>query len=70
MYSTQFKDPVSDMCIAGVVVASCRLTQEVPGSSPFNDKYFWSLNSLNSVKHSGKTPVMLFNSCIAWNLEF
>ena len=31
----QFKDPVSHMCLAGDVVASCSLTQEVPGMSPF-----------------------------------
>ena len=31
---TQFKDPASDMCIAGTVVASWPLVQEVAGSSP------------------------------------
>ena len=46
----QFKDPVSHMCFAGTVVASWPLTQEVTGSSPFNDKYFLPLNSRNSVK--------------------
>ena len=34
----QFKDPVSPMCIAGTVVAVWSLTQEVAGSSLFNDK--------------------------------
>ena len=37
---TQFKDPVSSMCLAGTVVGSWSLTQEVAGSNPFNDKYF------------------------------
>ena len=49
MNRAQFKDPVSIICIAGAVVASRSLTQEVAGLSPFNDK-FLSLNSLNSVK--------------------
>ena len=31
----QFKDPVSNMCLAGTVVSSWSLTQEVTGSSPF-----------------------------------
>ena len=31
----QFKDPVSHMCLAGTVVASWSLTQEVTGSIPF-----------------------------------
>ena len=31
----QFKDPVSHMCLAGGVVASWSLTQEVAGLSPF-----------------------------------
>ena len=31
----QFKDPVSHMCLAGTVVASLSLMQEVTGSSPF-----------------------------------
>ena len=46
----QFKVSVFHMCLAGTVVAAWSLTQEVTGSSPFNDKYFLSLNSLNSVK--------------------
>ena len=32
---TQFKDPVSHMCLAGTVVAYWSLTQEVAASSPF-----------------------------------
>ena len=31
----KFKDPVSHMCLAGAVVASWSLTQEVAGLSPF-----------------------------------
>ena len=31
----QFQDPVSHMCLAGSVVASWSLTQEMAGSSPF-----------------------------------
>ena len=31
----QIKDPVSHMCLAGAVVASWSLTQEVAGSRPF-----------------------------------
>ena len=31
----QFKDPVSHMCLAGAVVASWFVTQEVTGLSPF-----------------------------------
>ena len=35
-----FEDPVSHMCLAGTMVASWSLNQEMAGSSPFNDKYF------------------------------
>ena len=35
MTLTQFKDPVSHMCLAGAVVTSWSLIQEVVGSSPF-----------------------------------
>ena len=38
MNGAQFKDPVSHICLAGTVVASWSLTQEVADSSPFNDK--------------------------------
>ena len=31
----QSKDPVSHMCLAGTVIASWSLTEEVAGSSPF-----------------------------------
>ena len=41
----QFKDPVFHMCLAGIMVASQSLTQELVGLSPLftcNDKYFVS----------------------------
>ena len=41
-----FKDLVSHMCHAGAVVAPWAIAQEVAGSSPFNDKYFLSVNSV------------------------
>ena len=37
----QFKDPVCYLCLAGAVVASWSLTQEVAGSkNPFDENYF------------------------------
>ena len=36
----QFKDPVSYLCLAGWVVTSYSLTQEIAGSSNLFDKYF------------------------------
>ena len=51
MTKGQFKDLVSHMCLAGAVVASWFLTQEVVGSNPFTIMtIFLSLNSLNLVK--------------------
>ena len=35
MNCSQFKDPVSHMCLAGNVVVSWSLTQKVKGSKPF-----------------------------------
>ena len=59
----QFKDPVSHMCLAGAVVASWSLTPEVAGLNQFNNNYFLSVNSLNSVikirKNSNKTDSMI-----------
>ena len=37
---TQFKDPVSHLCLAGAVVASWSLTQEVVGSNPLMTNIF------------------------------
>ena len=50
MKLVQFKYPVAHVCLAGAVVVSWSLKQEVAGSSPFNDKNFVSLKLLNSVK--------------------
>ena len=47
---TQFKDPATHTCLAGAMVASWSLTQEVAGLNPFNENYFLTLNSLNTVK--------------------
>ena len=41
------------MCLAGAVVASLVLTQEVAGFTVMTN-----ILSLNSVKHLGKTPLM------------
>ena len=35
MNRSQIKDPASNMCLAGAVVACWSLTQELAGSSPF-----------------------------------
>ena len=45
-----FKYPVPHMCLAGTVVASSSLTQEVAGLRPFNKKYFLSLNSVKTFR--------------------
>ena len=44
-------ESVSDMCLAGTVLASCSLTQEVAGLRLFNDKYFLLLNSPNFIEN-------------------
>ena len=46
----QFKGLFSHLCLAAPVVVSWCPTQEVAGSNSFNNKYFYSLNLLNSVK--------------------
>ena len=53
-----YKDTVSLMCFASIVVASWSLIQEVVGLSPFNDTYILSLNSLNSVKTFMKNSII------------
>ena len=35
MKGAQFNDPVSHMCLVGIVVALLSFTQDVTGSSPF-----------------------------------
>ena len=46
----QFKDSFGYLGLPGAVVAFWFLTQESAGPSTFNDKYFLSLISQNSVK--------------------
>ena len=48
MNQSQFKDPVSHICLAGTVVESWSLTQEMTGSNPFTlmTNIFLSLNSV------------------------
>ena len=48
------------MYLAGAVVASWSLTQEVAGSSPFNDKYFFVTEFAEfSENILEKTPITL-----------
>ena len=57
---TQFKDPVSKMCLTGAVLECRSPTQEMSGSNPFTVMTdILSLNSLNSVTHLGKTPMSM-----------
>ena len=59
----QFEDPVSHMCLAGAVLASWSLTQEVVGSnSLFYVTYF--TNSVDSVLQNSfrKNSIMSFGS--------
>ena len=66
---TQFKDPVSHMCLAGTAVASWSLTQKVAGSSPFDDKYFLSINSVKKIRKNSNvllTRVHVNLSLIGW----
>ena len=51
----QFKDLVCHVCLAGTVVASWSLTQEVAGSSPFAVKT--NILPLNSVKTFRKNSI-------------
>ena len=77
----QFKDPVSHMCLAGAVVASWSLTQEVAGWQVWafycNDKYF--CHRIQQ-KHLGKLIwnrgqktcvglLLLLRHVIVWNTE-
>ena len=45
------------MCLTGTDVASWSITQELAGSSPFNDKYFCHWIQRIQGKHLGKTPL-------------
>ena len=52
----QFKDPVSHMCLAGAVVTSWSLTQEVASSSYFTVMtFFLSLNSMVTLISTART---------------
>ena len=59
----QFKDPVSDRCLAGTVVAFWSLTQEVAEWQVrvllLQWQFFSSLNSLNLVKTFRKNSIDL-----------
>ena len=56
-------DPVSNMCLAGAVVACWSVTQEVAGSSSFTViTNILSLNSLNSF--SGREKVSTTGRCL------
>ena len=58
---SQFKDPVSHMCLAGAVVAFLSLTQKVAGSSPFTVMTnILSLNSANSLKPFRENSIHLY----------
>ena len=58
----QFKDPASHMSLAGTVVESWFLTQEVAGLSPFSDNYVLSPNLLNLVKTFSKNFIGIHSS--------
>ena len=74
----QFKDPVSHMCLAGTVVVSWSLTQEVASSNPFIVMTnIFSLNSENSVKTLREnlnvldvTPSPFISLKVSWNCHF
>ena len=56
---TQFKEPVSHMCLVGTVVGSWCLKQQVAGSSPFTVMTnTLSLNSANSMKTSRENSIV------------
>ena len=59
MNQSQFKDPVSHMCLAGTVVESWSLTQEMTGSNSFTlmtNIFFVTEFTEFSESHLGKTP--------------
>ena len=73
---SQFKDPVSHMCLAGTVVAFMSLTQEVAVSSPFyHPQQSWGKVIFseacvkNSVHRGGRAwrgCVCGREACVAW----
>ena len=52
----KFLDPVSFMSLGGAMVVPCFLAQQVTGSSPFNDKYFFT--EFTEKKYLGKTALV------------
>ena len=56
----QFKDPVSHMCLAGAVVASWSLTQEVEGLSLFTVMTNVFVNSVKTYGENSKGCYPLF----------
>ena len=63
MNCPQMKDPVSHMCLAGAVVASWSLIQDVAGSRPFNDKYLLLLNSVKTFRKNSIGTVTFGFGC-------
>ena len=58
---SQFKDPVSHMCLAGTVVVPWSLTQELAGSNPFTVRTI--ILSLNSVKTFRENSIDHLSTC-------
>ena len=56
MNQDQFKDPVYHMCLAGTVIATWSLTQEMAGSNPFT--VMTNIQRIQG-KHLGKIQVSL-----------
>ena len=55
---SQFEDPVSNTCLAGTVVASQSLRQEVAGLSPFTVMTnIFVTEFAEFSEHLGKTPM-------------
>ena len=55
----RFKDPICFLCLAGTVVASWPLKQQMAGSNNlFKIQYFFSLNLANSVKTYKKNSIV------------
>ena len=65
----QFKDPVSNLCLAGAVVASWSLTQEVAGSSPFTVITNILVTNFAKFTETSKKNfnVLPFNQTKCWN---
>ena len=64
----QFKDPVSHMCLAGVVVASWPLIQEEAGLSPFTvmtnifvTEFRETFRENSNLKHNNVNMIFIFS---------